>query len=200
MGAEPQTTADACARDSSALLVGEVTEACTGWLSSANVTTADDGETALALADANVDAILIPRHCADMPGEELVSKLRKRGIEAPAGVVLSADADIEVLELGFDECVRRPLTERKVRTILGRLVRRQTYNRLLRRYYRLVTCRNDPTIRGGEKAQVGTRARIEAELRDVRNQLAEIEDELTPGEYEALFRDLRQALDEAGGN
>ncbi|UPV98998.1 hypothetical protein M0R88_10710 [Halorussus gelatinilyticus] len=169
---------------------------CSEWLSSTDVTTASDGETALSAADADVDVILVPRHCEDVSGDEFVSKLRDRGIEAPAAVVLSEDADVDALELDLDDCIRRPLAEWKVRTVLDRLVKRRRYNRLLQRYYRLVTCRADP--RRDEAAESETHARVEAELREVQNQLSVIEDEMAPDEYEALFRDLQQVLDDAG--
>ena len=196
MGVEPWTEGEPCTRASNVLLVGETATSCKEWLPSPSVTTASDGEDALAVADADVDAMLIPRHCPNFSGDELVSKLRDRGVKAPAAVVLPEGTDADVLELGFDDCVHRPLTERKVETVLRRLIKRQTYNRLLRRYYRLVMCRTNPVIREDESS-AEARARIEAELQDVQDQLTAIESEMAADEYEDLFRDLQQVLNVA---
>ncbi|WP_128477519.1 response regulator transcription factor [Halorussus pelagicus] len=196
MGVEPWTESETRTRASNVLLVGEAANLCTEWLPRLNVTTASDGEIALAVADADVDAMLIPQRCPDLSGDELVSKLRDRGVEAPAAVVLPEASDADVLELGFDDYVCRPLTERKIETVLRRLIKRQTYNRLLRRYYRLAICQTNPVIREDESS-AEARARIEAELRDVQDQLAAIESEMAADEYEDLFRDLQRALADA---
>jgi len=67
------------------------------------------GEEALAMADPSVDAILLDRRMPDVHGDEVLSRLREWGYEGVVVMVTAVDADLNILEMAFDDYLRKPV-------------------------------------------------------------------------------------------
>lgn len=100
-----------------------------------------DGESALEQADADVDAVLLDRRMPGMSGDEVLEKLRERGIDCPVGMVTAVEPDFDIVEMGFDDYIVKPVAETDLLEFVDSILSLSTYEREIRRYYQLASKR-----------------------------------------------------------
>jgi DNA-binding response OmpR family regulator len=77
----------------------------------------------------------------EMDGDEVLHRIREAGYDCRVAMVTAVDPDFDIIDLGFDEYVTKPVASRKLLDTVDRLLRRATYSDTLRRYYALVSTR-----------------------------------------------------------
>lgn len=150
------------------------------WLAASyDVRTAHTVAEADELLDARIDVALLDRRLPDGSGDDVLAMIRDAGIDARVAMVTAVDPDFDILDMGFDDYVVKPVTERDLHDIVEGLLDRDQYSDELMQYYALAS----------------KRATLESEMSA---------DELDASdEYEELLReftDLRQSLQERGSN
>lgn len=118
-----------------------VTEMYAMWLDDYAVETVNGGEAALEVVGEDVDAILLDRQMPGLSGDETLHRLRERGVRCPVAMVTAVTPDVDVIELGFDEYVCKPVRSEEIREVVENLLRRATYDGHLREYYALASKR-----------------------------------------------------------
>ena len=105
------------------------------------VVTASDGETALSAVDGmdeDPDIALLDRMMPGLSGRETLKALRKRDLDTRYAMVTAVEPDIDIIEMGFDAYLTKPVTETAVRKIIDRLRERDDYADALDEYTALL--------------------------------------------------------------
>ena len=103
-----------------------------------DVRLADSGEVALATIDDDVDAVLLDRRMAGLSGGDVLRKLRDAGHDQPVAMVTALEPDFDVLEMGFDGYLVKPVSQGELRELVETLLLRSEYDAVMREYYALV--------------------------------------------------------------
>jgi len=76
------------------------------------VRTAYSGEEALEKVDEDVDIVLLDRllpDLPDLPGDEVLERVRERGLDCRVVMVTAVDPDFDIVELPVDEYIHKPV-------------------------------------------------------------------------------------------
>lgn len=120
----------------------ELAELYATWLEGAfECRVAYDGERALELADPHVDAILLDRRMPGISGDDVLESLRDRDVDCPVGMVTAVAPGFDIVEMGFDDYVVKPIEKNELITFVESLLSLTEYERELRRYYQLANKR-----------------------------------------------------------
>lgn len=88
-----------------------------------------DGTEALAMVDTSYDVVLLDRNMPGTGGDTVLETIRDRDIDCRVGMVTAVEPDFDVLDLGYDSYVVKPVTEpEELHTHVERLLRRATYS------------------------------------------------------------------------
>jgi DNA-binding response OmpR family regulator len=128
------------------------------------VTTVADGDEAVDAVTPETDIIVLDRRLPGRSGDEVLERVRADGNDCQVVIVTAVEPDFDIIEMGFDDYLVKPVDRETLNRCLERLQRRSEYDEELREYY----------------AQVSKKAVLEArkpehELRDSEEYL-ELED------------------------
>jgi DNA-binding NtrC family response regulator len=70
--------------------------------------TAYGGEDALSTVDGDVDVVLLDRRMPDLAGDEVLAKIRDRGLDCSVIMVTAVDPDFDIVEMPFDDYICKP--------------------------------------------------------------------------------------------
>jgi len=157
----------------------DVAETYRLWLEGRyGVKLAGDGDEGLDMLDEAVDVVLLDRMMPGLSGDEVLGRIREEGLDCRVAMVTAVEPDFDILELGFDAYLSKPIRREQLRETVENLLDRSEYDSLLQEYYSLV-----------EK-----RATLEASKS--RTELADSEEyEQLEAEIEARRTDLSETLD-----
>jgi len=118
----------------------EITALYGEWLSDAyDVRQAYNGEEALDEVDETVDVVLLDRRMPDLSGDEVLTAIRERGLDCRVAMVTAVDPDFDILELGFDDYLVKPVSRDDLNEVVERLLRRSTYDDHMQEYFSLAS-------------------------------------------------------------
>jgi len=154
----------------------------TEWLSGEHdVRSAYNGTEALEELDESIDVVLLDRRMPDLTGDEVLERIRERGIGCRVSLVTAVDPDFDILEMGFDDYLVKPVTKEDIFDVVSTLLSRSEYDSQVQEFF----------SKASKKAALETE-KSEAEL-DQNDQYAELEDEL-----EALSDSMDDTFDDLG--
>lgn len=156
------------------------------------VRTAYDGQTALDRLTEEVDVVFLDRRMADVSGDRVLERLRERGVNCRVAMLTAVDPDFDIIEMGFDEYLTKPVTASTLVATADRLLTRATYTEKLDEYLTLVAKRS---ALQAEKSPATLAASEEyARLEDRIERISEIVDpiarEFDNGDMAAVLSDL----------
>jgi DNA-binding response OmpR family regulator len=144
------------------------------------------------LLDGDIDVALLDRRLPGGSGGDVLKMIRDAGIDARVAMVTAVDPDFDILEMGFDDYVVKPVTETDLRGIVGGLLDRDRYSDDVQHYYALASKR--ATLESEKSADELDASpeydELLAELTDLQASLRDRAGELDESDYEALFREL----------
>ncbi len=155
------------------------------------VETAYDGEAALDALDEDVDVVLLDRQMPGVSGDDVLETIRERSLDCRVAMVTAVEPELDIVDLGFDDYLRKPVDRETRRETVDRLLRRSAYDETVQRYFAaarkhaLLTESNDPSVT--ESAEFET---LEDRLDDLRSRLDDVVDDFDEDDYEVLFRRL----------
>ena len=106
------------------------------------VRTAYGGQEALDELDAvdnKVDAILLDRRMPGLSGDEVLSAVRERGIDCRVAMVTAVEPDFDILKMGFDDYLVKPVTSDTLHETVGSLLRRGEYDSEMQELFSLTS-------------------------------------------------------------
>lgn len=140
-----------------------------------SVRTAFDGEEALATYDEEVDVVILDRKMPDLTGDEVAERLRDRNGSAQILMITGVEPDVDIIELGIDDYVTKPVRSGEIRDLVAEAVKRMDYDEGLQGYFSLANKRDvlaaTPDARDTERfselrTMVDTIAKEQLELRE----------------------------------
>lgn len=105
------------------------------------VRTAYDGADALGVLDETIDVVVLDRRMPGLSGDELLEELRERDLDCRVVVVSAVSPDFDVVGMGFDEYLVKPIDAADLRSAVERLLERAGYDETVLELYQLVATR-----------------------------------------------------------
>lgn len=136
------------------------------------------GRQALELMDEDVDIVLLDRRMPDLSGDEVLEEIHASGYDCQVVMVTAVDPDFEIIELGFDAYITKPISTTDLVDVIERTVNRATYDEQLREFFAL-----QETKKALENEKKGSDLRMNAEYVELENRI------------ETLSRQLKTTLD-----
>ena len=110
------------------------------WLQSDwSVETAYDGESALEAMQESVEIVLLDRRMPGLSGDEVLSEIRDRGYDCRVVMVTAVDPDFDIIEMGFDDYLVKPVSKDELLEVVDRVQTRSDYESDIQQYYSLVS-------------------------------------------------------------
>ena len=117
----------------------DVAETYNLWLRDGyEVRVAQHGDEALDMLDEDVDVVLLDRMMPGLSGDEVLSQIRESGYECRVAMVTAVEPDFDILEMGFDSYLTKPIRSEQLHETVENLLERSSYDGLLQEYYSLV--------------------------------------------------------------
>lgn len=104
-----------------------------------DVEVAYDGEQALEKFDESVSVVLLDRRMPGLSGDEVLDEIRSRPSEARVVMVTAVDPDFDIIDLGFDDYVVKPVGKEDLVDIVEKMEGRAQYDRDIQQYYSLAS-------------------------------------------------------------
>jgi len=158
----------------------------------ARVKRAYGGQDALAKAEESVDVILLDRRMPDIPGDEVLETLAKRGYDPLVIMVTAVEPDFDIVEMPFDDYLVKPVTGDELRETVTKVLERASFRKTAREYFAMASkqaalsgYKHQAQLESNEEYQ-----RIQRELDDLRDQADASIERLGPDAVKKLFQDL----------
>lgn len=160
-----------------------------------DVRTATSGAEALEEIDDGVDIVLLDRRMPELSGDEVLATIRDRDIDCRVAMVTAVTPEFDVIEMGFDDYLLKPVDREEVLATVECLDRRSEYDEKLQEYFALVS-------RQATLKQEKTEAELAShdEYGDLQRRISALQEELDDlierfedEDYSATLRDVTQA-------
>ena len=158
-----------------------------------DVRTAYGGHEALEQLDEDVSIVLLDRRMPGLSGDEVLVAVRDRGIECRVAMVTAVEPDFDIVAMGFDDYLVKPVTREALTETVESLLRRSEYDTGVQEYFALASKK---AVLESEKG----RAALEEsdEYRDLDERLEHLRENLDESledldrhdDFERAFRDL----------
>ncbi len=99
------------------------------------------GEDALDQLDDSVGVVYLDRVMPGLSGDEVLEEIRNRDLECRVVIVSAVTPDFDVIGLGFDEYIVKPVGGEDLRATIERMLDRMNYDETVQRYHQLVATR-----------------------------------------------------------
>jgi len=103
------------------------------------VRTAYDGDEAVRSLDESVDVVLLDRRMPGLSGDDVLDVVEERDVGCKVAMVTAVEPDFDILEMGFDDYLVKPVTREELVGTVERLLTRSTYDEQLDEYARLLS-------------------------------------------------------------
>lgn len=169
-----------------------VAEAYALWLSEYTVLTATDGEGALSLLGDGVDIVLLDRQMPRLSGDDVLRRIRERGVDCRVAMVTGTDPDFDVVAMGFDTYITKPVDRDTVRRTVERLAELATYDSRMQEYFSLAQKRAalDAEKNASERAASGAYSELVSSIHDMKGAIDSSVAGLDHEQFVATFEEL----------
>ncbi|PSP66129.1 DNA-binding protein [Halobacteriales archaeon QS_1_69_70] len=103
------------------------------------VVTAYGGEEAIDTMDRSVDVALVDRLMPKIQGREVVEHVREEDYDCGISMVTAVEPDYDIIEMGFDEYVVKPIREEDLKEVVESLLARSEYDDQLQEMFSLAS-------------------------------------------------------------
>ncbi|HMB50833.1 MAG TPA: response regulator [Natronoarchaeum rubrum] len=173
----------------------QVAELYASWLDDRyRVSVAAGGEAALAAWDDEVDVVLLDRRMPDVSGDEVLAALRERGAECPVAIVTAIDPTVDIVEMGFDEYLVKPVDRDDLVETIERLLDRTKYRDGLQEYFANVSKRTvlEKHVEGAELRQSEAYERLQSRIEEIETDLEATLYRFEDRDFRAVFREFEE--------
>ncbi len=168
------------------------------WLREAcTVRTAYNGAQALDAIDEEIDIVLLDRRMPGLSGDEVLETIRDRGLDTRVAMVTAVEPDFDIIGMGFDDYLVKPVSQRDLMETVDQLLLRSTYDDQMQEFFALASKKavldaqkTDAELRASEEY-----ARLEDRLAVLR---AEIDDTVSELSDRNGYRRICQDISDRG--
>jgi len=112
----------------------------TEWLSEEfTVQAAYTGEDAMEMIPEGFEVLLLDRRMPGLSGDQVLNQIRDQALDCRVVIVSAVEPDFDVIELGFDDYLVKPVSKENLVDAVERMQKRRDYDRDLQRYFALVS-------------------------------------------------------------
>ncbi|GAA0654987.1 HalX domain-containing protein [Salarchaeum japonicum] len=169
------------------------------WLSADYaVRVANTGAEALDAMDATVDVALVDRRLPEMDGDELLAALQDTNPGLRVALVSGIEPDFDIIGLGFDAYVVKPVSRTELHDVVRRLLTRAVYSDEIREFFALASKRAALEAEKSE-AELEESDAYHDLVNRIQARRAELDDllsRLTTDDFVAVFRELSDEVRE----
>ncbi|MEF8852209.1 MAG: response regulator [Haloarculaceae archaeon] len=97
-----------------------------------DVRTAYGGVEALEMLSPDLDVVLLDRRMPVVSGNEVLAELEERNLQCRVAMVTAVDPDFDIIDMGCDDYIVKPVTRDTVREVVDRLIRVAEYDERMR--------------------------------------------------------------------
>ena len=155
------------------------------------------GREAIDELDDEVDVALLDRRMPDLSGDETLDAIREEGVDCRVAMVTAVEPDFDVVEMGFDDYLVKPVSQDALKDTVENLLLRNTYDEGIQELFALASKKalleseKDPATLDANEEYRELSERV-AELRgDLDETLATFDDD---HDIDAMYRDLGDAF------
>jgi DNA-binding response OmpR family regulator len=145
-------------------------------------------------ADDAVNAILLDRRMPGLSGDEVLTAVRDRGIDCRVAMVTAVEPDFDILEMGFDDYLVKPVTSDTLRETVEGLLRRGEYDSEVQELFSLTSKKAmlESEKSASDLADNEEYQRLTERIEELRDRADESRDAVATDEedYEKLFQDF----------
>jgi DNA-binding response OmpR family regulator len=157
------------------------------------VRTAYGGREALESLDDEIDVVLLDRRMPGLSGDEVLDAIGERGIDCQVAMVTAVEPDFDVLGMGFDDYLVKPVAREELLDTVGDLERRSTYDAGVQELFSLSSKKAilEAEKTDSELAENEEYQQLAERLAELRSKLDTTIDEMNDNEeFETLFREF----------
>ncbi|MDB2226002.1 HalX domain-containing protein [Halorubrum ezzemoulense] len=144
--------------------------------------------------DDEVDAILLDRRMPGLSGDEVLTAVRERGIDCRVAMVTAVEPDFDILEMGFDDYLVKPVTSETLRETVEGLLRRGEYDSEVQELFSLTSKKAmlESEKSASDLADNEEYQRLTGRIDELRERADESRDAVATDDedYEKLFQDF----------
>jgi len=163
------------------------------WLSrECDVTVVDRGTDALDAVTDDTDVVFLDRRLPDLDGVTVLERIRERDIDVRVVMVTGVKPDVDVLDMGFDDYLCKPVSEAELRHCVRRMLARATFDEATREYYALCSRKAalESVASQNELADVHEYDQIEARIDELRAEIEDAVDSFESADFGAAFHTI----------
>jgi DNA-binding response OmpR family regulator len=133
----------------------------------------------------------------DLSGDDVLEKIRADGIDCRVAMVTAVDPDFDILDLGFDAYVVKPVSEEDLKDTVETLLRRAAYDDQLRELTAMMSKKAalESEKSGDELSESEEYQRLTDRLEETRESLDETVEDLDEEDFSAAFYALSRRRD-----
>ena len=154
---------------------------------------AHDGPEALEKFDEDVEVVLLDRQLPGMDGSAVLSMIRDRGADTQVAMVTAVEPEVDVVEMGFDAYVTKPVREDELLELVDHLLHRRVYDENVRRLFAAVSkqiaLENEYTQE--ELAEDSQYQHLLAEIEKLRAETADLADQFDDDNFRTALSSLQ---------
>lgn len=118
----------------------ELADTYAEWLAvDYNVEVAYSAAAAIDKLSNDLDVALLDRRLPGMSGNAIIDEIDQQNIDCRIAMITAVDPDFDILDMGFDEYLVKPVLKDKLKNCVNRLLRLKTYNDQFKESYSLAT-------------------------------------------------------------
>jgi DNA-binding response OmpR family regulator len=173
----------------------ELADLFADWLRSTyDVRTAYTADGALDELDDDVDVVLLDRRLPESSGDAVLETIRGEGYGCQVAMVTAVDPDFDMLELGIDAYVVKPVDREELAELVSRLLARSLYSEEVQEYFSLASKRASlETSKSEEELAASDRyADLCERIDEKRSNLDQLVGELGEDDFLAVIRNLHE--------
>jgi len=122
------------------------------------VRTAYDGDEAVDALDDTIDVVLLDRRMPGLSGDEVLDAITERGIDCKVAMVTAVEPDFDIVEMGFDDYLVKPVSREDLVETVERLRLRSEYDDRIQQFFALASKKalldaekTEPELRASEE-------------------------------------------------
>lgn len=128
----------------------------------------------------DLDVALLDRRLPDSSGDEVLKHIQSWSIDCRTAMVTAVDPTFDIIDMGFDDYVIKPVTPSDLRSVIERLLVLDEYDEI---YRQLSEKRVKQSVLAAEKSRAELRSndeyrRLSTEIEELEAQLESIETEI----------------------
>ncbi len=162
------------------------------------VHTAADAIELLQRADQTAfEVVLLDRRLPDGPGSDVLEVINNNELDCRVGMVTGVEPDFDIVDMGFDLYIVKPVTRSDLRQAVEKLFVRSEYDGLLQEATALASKRAllESEKSSSELAESEDYTDLLDRIDDLDEEFIEVAENLTSEDYRVVFRDLGRSAE-----